>query len=764
MEAAEKSARPPKPKTFPFNGLPDLPAIRELQESSQWVAWDFVWKEDKQKWDKPPVNPRTGEFGSSTDPSTWTSYDRAARHVQSKHLAGVGYALTSEEERSGIDLDKCRDLSTGAIQPWAQIVVDFGETYTEVSPSGEGLRLFVRGKTGVTKNDAAHVEIYPDGRYLTITGRHIPGTPEEIREAPKTLAYLRERAEQFRGAEQAAMAKARETERKKAERLAQRPPAAAPTISERASAAARANGPSAGPSFWQTVNTRALANLGAWVPNVFPSAKFQPSTGAYRVDQRSLGENFEEDFSIHPNGIRDFGCGDMGDDRNGARSPITVVKDYLPAADAKEAAFWLCNRLGMAPADAGWQGGQGDASFAPASHQAVAPESEIAPAPSLFEARPFEWKDPTKIPLREWLLGRHLIRRFTSVTAAPGGLGKSFLEIADALAMATGRNLIGHEPHGRFRVLMWNGEDPLDELERRIMAACLHYEITEDQIQDYLFVNSGRDDPIVIAEQKRDGVTVAVPIVEAIKATIRKNNIDVVIIDPFVSCHSVNENDNGAIDRVAKLWGKIADETGCAIELVHHTRKTGGNETVMEDLRGAVALLSAVRSGRILNLMSLAQAEAAGVDSHKSYFRVDTGKANLAPPPTGKTTWFKLQSVDLGNGGEFFGVRAPGDSVGVVTAWEWPDPFENVTTADLRKAQTEVRATGPWRENVQAKDWVGKPIARALGLDPDDKADRQKIKSLLKTWIANGMFVVVMGTNEKNRPTPFVEVGNAASD
>ncbi len=302
-----------------------------------------------------------------------------------------------------------------------------------------------------------------------------------------------------------------------------------------------------------------------------PGARYQSGTGAYRVDQRDLGEGYEEDLSLHPDGIRDFGIGDMGDARDGARSPIDVVRDYLPTADAAQAAMWLCDRLGCHPEDLGWRGGRRDEAGpreGGAAGQDRTEGAQAEPAPT-FKARAFVWMDPATIPRRQWVLERHLIRKFISVTAAPGGVGKSSLVLSDGLAMATGRNLIGHQPHGQFKVLIWNGEDPLEEMQRRIMAACSLYDIRPEEIEGRLFVNSGRDDPIIIAEQKRDGVTIAVPVVEAIKATIRENGIDVLQIDPFVSCHAVNENDNGAIDRVAKLWGKIADETGCAIELVH---------------------------------------------------------------------------------------------------------------------------------------------------------------------------------------------------
>ncbi len=125
-----------------------------------------------------------------------------------------------------------------------------------------------------------------------------------------------------------------------------------------------------------------------------------------------------------------------------------------------------------------------------------------------------------------------MIRKFVSTTVSPGGVGKSSLTIAEALSLVTGRNLIGNEPHGTYRVWLWNGEDPEDELQRRIVATAMHYGITEADIGGRLFVNSGRDTEIVIARQERNGTVVAVPVVEAIRATILGNMIDVVVIDP----------------------------------------------------------------------------------------------------------------------------------------------------------------------------------------------------------------------------------------
>ncbi|MBA9069930.1 hypothetical protein FHR71_003691 [Methylobacterium sp. RAS18] len=394
-----------------------------------------------------------------------------------------------------------------------------------------------------------------------------------------------------------------------------------------------------------------------------------------------------------------------------------------------------------------------DGRFAPPKDDTA----RAAPVAAPIKATPFEWCEPAKIPPREWVYGRHLIRRYVSTTVAPGGLGKSSLALVEAVAMVSGKDLLGERPTDPLRVWYWNGEDPADELQRRVMAVALHYELRPQDIGGRLFINSGRDTEINIAQQNRDGVTIAAPVVEAIKATIRENRIDVVIIDPFVSSHRVSENDNGAIDRVAKTWARMAEETNCAVELIHHARKTNGAEVTIEDSRGAVALLSAARSARTLNGMTKEEAERAGVESRRAYFRVDNGKANLAPPPEG-STWFKMESVALGNGP----LNSDGDHIGVVTNWTWPDPLESLSVADLQAAQAVVRAGGPWRENIQAKDWVGIPIAQALKLDPTNKADRERIKRTLKVWIDNGMFAVVTGYDEKSRPRPFIEVGEQA--
>ena len=383
-----------------------------------------------------------------------------------------------------------------------------------------------------------------------------------------------------------------------------------------------------------------------------------------------------------------------------------------------------------------------------------------ASAPKIV-AKPFVWRDPATMPRRQWVYGHHMIRRFLSTTVAPGAVGKSSLTMVEAIAMATGRPLLGIHPTGKFKVWLWNGEDPQEELERRVAAICLHYGITPAELDGQLFLNSGRDTEIVIATTTKSGTVIAQPVVDAMKATIKENRIDVVFLDPFVACHGTSENDNGAINAIAKTIARMADETDTAWDLVHHSRKTGGAEITVEDGRGASALLAAARSGRVLNPMSKEEAERAGVEKPRGFFRVDNGKANLAPPPE-KAEWYALKSISLENGGD--NPFDQPDYVAVVTPWQMPNMMETVTVTHLRATQAIV-ASGEWLAAVQSKDrWVGAAVAQAMKLNHEDKSHRRIINAALSAWYASGMLVKERRKNEHREDQTFTVVGERASD
>jgi RecA-family ATPase len=221
----------------------------------------------------------------------------------------------------------------------------------------------------------------------------------------------------------------------------------------------------------------------------------------------------------------------------------------------------------------------------------------------IIKATPYKFVDPRKIPPRQFLHGRHMIRQFISVTVSAGGTGKTSEIIVEALELVTGFALVTSHRAKPVRVWIWNGEDPKEELQRRIQAACIHYKIKESDIGGRLFVDSGRDMPIIVAEDGRNGLQIATPVIDGVKATISENRIDALYVDPFVRCHRVPENDNGKINAVAEAWAEIADRQNCGIDLVHHIRKTIG-EVTTDDARGAVALIDAGRASRALNRMT----------------------------------------------------------------------------------------------------------------------------------------------------------------
>ena len=107
-----------------------------------------------------------------------------------------------------------------------------------------------------------------------------------------------------------------------------------------------------GSNFFRNVNSAALANMEAWVTALFPTAKHQPATGAWRISSEDLGRALEEDISIHPDGVWDFG-------EEVPQSPIDLVITYGGEADALAAARWLCERLGVDPTSLGWRAGNG---------------------------------------------------------------------------------------------------------------------------------------------------------------------------------------------------------------------------------------------------------------------------------------------------------------------------------------------------------------------------------------------------------------------
>ena len=201
-------------------------------------------------------------------------------------------------------------------------------------------------------------------------------------------------------------------------------------------------------------------------------------------------------------------------------------------------------------------------------------------ATTSIQATPYAWTEPAAIPRRDFIYGRHLIRKFVSATIAPGGVGKSSLIVTESLAMVSGKPLLGVQPACRLRVWLWNLEDPHEEIVRHIQATAQHFGLSPRDIEGHLFVDSGRDQRLVITLTNRSGTTILEPVVDALVAELVARGVDHLVVDPFVSSHEAPENDNGAMDRIVKAWGRVAQRANMQYpELVDHSRKSSAGET-----------------------------------------------------------------------------------------------------------------------------------------------------------------------------------------
>lgn len=234
-----------------------------------------------------------------------------------------------------------------------------------------------------------------------------------------------------------------------------------------------------------------------------------------------------------------------------------------------------------------------------------------------ISATPYMPRDPASIPPRPWVYGRQLLRGSLSLLIAPGASGKTSLLAATALALATGCPLLGYPVHGGpKRVWLWNLEDSTDELSRLIEAARSHYMIEAEEIAGRLYVDSGIDGAALCLASQRPGkpVELAEAIFIAIEREIAARQIDVLILDPFVSTHRAAENDNSAIDAIAKRLARIAVDANCSVLVSHHTAKLGGGEVSAEKARGASALVNAARSAVAINRLTAMDAPKIGFD------------------------------------------------------------------------------------------------------------------------------------------------------
>lgn len=318
----------------------------------QWLVWQYVSKGPGKKpskmpyyvnghlrgWPhgKPKVGPATEaqpqvEQGHQLDRAHLVAFEDAIAELErSPRWSGVGFAFLAGDDLIGIDIDGAIS-EDGEISPLAQQVMRMCPGFTELSVSGHGLHIIMAGQLAEKfKSDAIGLEVYAGSQFFTCTGRQFGGGANEpVAADPDVLDLLRAKCE-----------KANEAERKRrqAERADAAPPAPAPAPAPTVTPT-RASGEK-GKDF-QLVNARALEQLAAWVPELFPAAREHRTThgSGYRVTSKALGRDLQEDLALTPGGIYDF-----GEERG--MSAVDVVMAW-GGKSAHEALLWLAQRVGV---------------------------------------------------------------------------------------------------------------------------------------------------------------------------------------------------------------------------------------------------------------------------------------------------------------------------------------------------------------------------------------------------------------------------------
>jgi hypothetical protein len=305
-----------------------LNAPQAMRERKQWLLWQTEWNAEREAWVKAPYyiagGKRYGKLGGEEDRRKLASLDDALeRFAASRGYTGIGFAFLEDDGLIGIDLDETRDPESGELRSHHTEIIEACPSYTEWSPSGNGVHIIVAGgAVDSFKHDGIGVEVYCGGRYFTCTGDRHASQPEEVQPIKAfALTFLQQMVQAAKDADKAS---------RKAAAPAAAPAPSAPARQHQAQGQQTDN--------FRRVNDLAHQSLHRWVPQLFPAAtEFQ---GGYRVTSKALGRKLQEDLQLLPAGIMDF-----GEERG--MSPIDVVMAWLPGCSKpKDALEWLASRIG----------------------------------------------------------------------------------------------------------------------------------------------------------------------------------------------------------------------------------------------------------------------------------------------------------------------------------------------------------------------------------------------------------------------------------
>ena len=189
---------------------------------------------------------------------------------------------------------------------------------------------------------------------------------------------------------------------------------------------------------YRGLNNHAMERVKEWVPVFFPAAREYKE--GFRVTSADLGLDHEEDLTIHPwpLGIKYFGVSDQGDAREGRRTPVSLLTEFVFSGDKIKAARALSDTLKVPLSEFDILSPGGPSGLDPGSGIAklpgttvTAPQYDFRKVPTMAELQKRSFKD------QKWLI-KDVLPTGNILLAARPKMRKTFLALQLAIAVCGG--------------------------------------------------------------------------------------------------------------------------------------------------------------------------------------------------------------------------------------------------------------------------------------------------------------------------------------
>ena len=280
---------------------------------------------------------------------------------------------------------------------------------------------------------------------------------------------------------------------------------------------------------------------------------------------------------------------------------------------------------------------------------------QVTPPPSVFEQSPaMSWGNavtPSAIRPRPWLVDRFLMEGAITLLMAAGSAGKSSISLALAAHLALGLDFAGYKAKRPCKSIIYNGEDDIEEQSRRLIAVCMLYGFDYAAVKERILLLSSRELKLDLVSKQGYNLNRNDVIVNQLTELCKDPDVGMLVLDPLVKIHKVDENNNVEMDYVMETLTDMARNASIAVLVLHHTVKGSKQEERIGNAdigRGGTAVVNAARIAFTLLNASQTDAEDYGLQDNERHMwvRLDDAKMNLALA-SGEATWFHKEGIKI---------------------------------------------------------------------------------------------------------------------